>query len=686
MGTTITILSQKGGTGKTTTVRSLADVFRRAGLEVLCVDLDPQGNLSDYFDVPADASPTVADVLSGQAKAADAVHEDVLPANLGLAEAELILAGKMGRELTLRRALRELKRRYDLILIDCPPSLGLLTVNALVAADHALISTEAEYFSLQGVEQALEVIELAKESLHPDLDWLGTVLNIADMRLVHSREALRPAAGALRREGLPDGDPALGALRRVGRARGVDRGLRAGPRRRLRVARRRGAGTARWVRRRQAAPRSLARGARARVGFAVVSDLMFKPVAELAQLVRDGEITSRELVEASFERIEALQPELNAFVHLDQEGALAAADAVGPGDPRPFAGVPIAMKDTTPVAGMPFTFGSDLFGDFVAMHDSYVTRRIREAGFVIVGKTNMPEFGILPVSEPRRFGPARNPWDTSRTPGGSSGGAAAAVASGMVPIAHGSDGGGSIRIPAACCGLVGLKPTRGRVSRGPEQGDDFLVQDGVLSRTIAETAEMLDILAGYELGDATWAPPPAEPFARAAASEPGRLRIGVTTAMPIAGELDPMAAGAVTEAVELLSSLGHEVEDFEAPWAGEDLLETFTMVFGTGIATAIYFGGLITGREPSEDLVEPLSWETWKIIQGRGGMDYLLARTQLQAVSRAWMAPMDQYDVVLTPALGQRPVQIGELDACSDNPLDDFRRSGLFTPYTASST
>jgi chromosome partitioning protein len=188
---TITVLSQKGGTGKTTTVRTLTDAYRRAGLDVLCVDLDPQGNLSDYFDVPADASPTVADVLAGQAKAADAVHEDVLPANLGLAEAEVILAGKMGRELTLKRALREVKRRYDLVLVDCPPSLGLLTVNALVAADHALISSEAEYFSLQGVEQALEVVELAKESLHPDLDWLGVVLNIADMRLVHAREALK---------------------------------------------------------------------------------------------------------------------------------------------------------------------------------------------------------------------------------------------------------------------------------------------------------------------------------------------------------------------------------------------------------------------------------------------------------------------------------------------------------------
>ncbi len=190
MATTIAVMSQKGGTGKTTTVRTLTDVLRRAGVSVLAVDLDPQGNLSDYFDVPADADPTVADVLVGQAKALDAIRDDLLPANLGLAESELILAGKMGREMTLRRALREPGKRYDLIIIDCPPSLGLLTVNALVAADHALISSEAEYFSLQGVEQALEVVELAKDSLNPDLEWLGVVLNIADLRTVHAREAL----------------------------------------------------------------------------------------------------------------------------------------------------------------------------------------------------------------------------------------------------------------------------------------------------------------------------------------------------------------------------------------------------------------------------------------------------------------------------------------------------------------
>ncbi|MFL5883489.1 MAG: ParA family protein, partial [Thermoleophilaceae bacterium] len=181
MATTIAVLSQKGGTGKTTTVRTLADVLTRAGLEVLSVDLDPQGNLSDYFDVPPDADPTIADVLAGREKAADAIHGNgsIIPANLGLAESELVLGGKMGREMTLRRALRDVKRRYDVVLIDCPPALGLLTVNAVVAADYALISTEAQYFSLQGVEQALEIIELAKESLHPDLEWLGVVMNIA---------------------------------------------------------------------------------------------------------------------------------------------------------------------------------------------------------------------------------------------------------------------------------------------------------------------------------------------------------------------------------------------------------------------------------------------------------------------------------------------------------------------------
>jgi chromosome partitioning protein len=190
MAHTIAVLSQKGGTGKTTTVRTLADVLRRCGVRTLAVDLDPQGNLSDYFDLPTDVEPTIADVLAGPADTAQAIHGDLIPANLSLAEAELMLGGKMGRELTLRRALGELPPNYEVILIDCPPSLGLLTINALVAADRALITAEAQYFALQGVEQALEVIELARESLNPKLALLGVLLNLADMRTVHSREAL----------------------------------------------------------------------------------------------------------------------------------------------------------------------------------------------------------------------------------------------------------------------------------------------------------------------------------------------------------------------------------------------------------------------------------------------------------------------------------------------------------------
>jgi chromosome partitioning protein len=189
VGATIAVLSQKGGTGKTTTVRTLADVLRRRGMRVLAVDLDPQGNLSDYFDVPPEADPTIGDVLMGRATIAEAAHDGVVPANLTLAEAELALAGKMGRELTLRRALAGVADAWDLILIDCPPSLGLLTVNALVAADHALLTAEAQYFALQGVEQALEVVELARDSLNPELSWLGVVLTIADLRTIHSREA-----------------------------------------------------------------------------------------------------------------------------------------------------------------------------------------------------------------------------------------------------------------------------------------------------------------------------------------------------------------------------------------------------------------------------------------------------------------------------------------------------------------
>jgi chromosome partitioning protein len=189
MALTISVLSQKGGTGKTTAVRHIVEAFRLSGLRVLAIDLDPQGNLSDYFDIDPEADPTIGDVLTGRCQAAEAIHDSVIPANLSLAEAEITLAGRIGRELTLRKAIEEVRNDYDVVVIDCPPALGLLTVNALVAADQALLSSEAQYFALQGVEQALEVIELARDTLNPGLEWLGVLFNISDMRTVHSREA-----------------------------------------------------------------------------------------------------------------------------------------------------------------------------------------------------------------------------------------------------------------------------------------------------------------------------------------------------------------------------------------------------------------------------------------------------------------------------------------------------------------
>jgi amidase len=415
-----------------------------------------------------------------------------------------------------------------------------------------------------------------------------------------------------------------------------------------------------------------------------MSELLFRPATELATLIHSGQISSAELVAAALGRIEALQPTINAFTHVDAEGAISAAETIAADDPRPFAGVPIAIKDTAPVAGMPYTMASDVFGDFVPGHDAFVVRRLRDAGFVIVGKTSMSEFGILPVSEPRRFGPVRNPWDIDRTPGGSSGGAGAAVAAGMLPLAHGADGGGSIRIPASCCGLVGLKPTRGRISRGPDLGDDFLVQDGVLTRTVADTAALLDLVSGYEVGDATWAPPPSERFTAAVKREPGRLRIGYTTTPPIEAPLDPECERAALDAARLLEDLGHDVEEVAAPWDPEqDLLRPFTAVFGTPMAMGVYFGGLVTGREPAPELVEPLTWTFVEGIRERTALDYLLARTQLTGISRGIIALWESYDVVLTPGLAERPVPIGEIDACSDDPWADFQRSGRFTPYTA---
>jgi amidase len=321
--------------------------------------------------------------------------------------------------------------------------------------------------------------------------------------------------------------------------------------------------------------------------------------------------------------------------------------------------------------------------DFVADFDHNITRRLKQAGFIVVGSTTLPEYGILPVSEARLFGPTLNPWDLQRTPGGSSGGSAAAVTSGMVPVAHGNDGGGSIRIPAACCGLVGLKPQRGRISAAPELGESMLGIDGVLTRTVADTAAILDVLAGYETGDATWAPPPSEPFATAATREPGKLRIAATTLPPVADAVvDPICAQAVTEAAELLRSLGHEVVEVDPPWQIEGLTELFGAVFCTHIGLSIAFSGMVAGREPVAQDMEPMSWAIFSMIQKLNSVEGFGATVRLQAFTRQLVEFLDPYDILLTPALAERPLPLGTLDTAIPNPLETFTRSGLFTPFT----
>ncbi len=412
--------------------------------------------------------------------------------------------------------------------------------------------------------------------------------------------------------------------------------------------------------------------------------LLTRSALELSSLVRSGEVQARELVEASLRRIDERDGEVGAFTHIAHDSALATAGEITAGDPRPFAGVPIAIKDNRAVEGMPITMCSDLFTDIVPRHDSFLIRRLRDAGFVIVGKTKLPEMGILPTTEPRRFGPARNPWSLDRTPGGSSGGSAAAVAAGMVPIAHGNDGGGSTRIPAACCGLVGLKAARGRVSVGPEAGDSFLVSDGVLTRTVAETAAVLDVLAGYEPGDANWAPPPPEPFAASAGRPPGRLRVGLALNAPLEGAVvEPLCEQAARDAAALLGELGHEVEEITPPWSGLNLLPDFTRAFGPGVSVVTAIGARRRGREPTEEDVEPLTWMLWERARTQDTITYLLSEGRLQSVARSIVSFLAPFDVVVTPALARRPLHIGEVHGRGPDPWENYQRSGHFTPFTA---
>ncbi|MGH3745124.1 MAG: amidase [Mycobacteriales bacterium] len=414
-----------------------------------------------------------------------------------------------------------------------------------------------------------------------------------------------------------------------------------------------------------------------------MSDIAWLDATAQAELVRSGEVSATELLEGALERIERLNPTLNAVIHplFDRARRQAAA---GSGD-GPFAGVPFLLKDfAAELEGTPFSEGTDLSGDYVSTTTQLITERFLAAGFVICGKTNAPEFAILPTTEPRRFGATRNPWDTGRTPGGSSGGSAAAVAAGMVPVAHANVGGGSIRIPASCCGLVGLKPTRGRVSMAPQYGDVMsgLVCEHVVTRSVRDTAALLDILSAPVPGEPYVAPAPRGPsFLAATRSAPGPLRIGLVTAAPTGVPVHPDCVAAVSDAAALCESLGHRVEPTTIDGAA-DVVPHFINVWAAGNAWIMADWEKRLGRQATESDVEPLTWALVEMGRGLSSPQYLQALQELQRASRTMAEQLTDLDVLLTPTVAEPPPPLGTFDSPPGSPLDGLFRSAGFVPFT----
>jgi len=405
----------------------------------------------------------------------------------------------------------------------------------------------------------------------------------------------------------------------------------------------------------------------------------FPSAEELTALVRERRVSPAEAVEGSLRAIEA-RPELNAFTEVDGDRALAAAAEAPAG---PLAGLPVAVKANTPVAGWIVDQGSRLLAGYRPAHSAFLVRRLQAAGAVVVGTTRMPELGILPTTEPRHGGPVLNPWDPKRTPGGSSGGSAAAIAAGLVPLAHGTDGGGSLRIPAACCGLVGLKPSRGRISRGPDHGDSFLGVDGVLTRTVADTALALDVLAGYEAGDATWVPRPEERFALALRRDPGRLRIAVSAANAVGAPVSACVLDPVREVGELLAGLGHHVEEVDPELPTSDTLGRFLSAFAATRALDLALAARAAGHDPDDDEIEPLTRALYELAASTSAVDHLRTMHELQSLGRRLVTFFADWDLLLTPVLAEAPLAVGECHGTMPDPMEAIGRAARFAPYTA---
>ncbi len=415
----------------------------------------------------------------------------------------------------------------------------------------------------------------------------------------------------------------------------------------------------------------------------------FLDATALADLVRNGTASPAELVDDAINRIEKLNPELNAVIRPRFDEARRESSGVLPDGP--FRGVPMVLKDllcSTAGEEIHEGMGALKAARYVAPHDQELARRLRAAGFVVVGRTNTPELGIVPTAEPLAYGPTRNPWNTAHSTGGSSGGSAAAVASGMVPVGHAGDGGGSIRIPASECGLVGLKPSRGRVPLGPDWGDIMggLVCELAVTRTVRDTAAVLDAVAGPAVGDPYAAPTPARPFLDELAIDPGRLRIGMQSAAFGQGVVTDHDCVAATEAAgALLESIGHVVEPTRvAALDDPTFIETFLVVWAAGIAHDVdhYWSGKL-GRALGQDDVEPLTWTLVEAGRAASSSDYLAARQKLQGISRQVAQWYETgFDILLTPTLAQPPPLIGEFDSPADNPLHGLLRAAELVPFT----
>jgi amidase len=403
----------------------------------------------------------------------------------------------------------------------------------------------------------------------------------------------------------------------------------------------------------------------------------------LAELVRKKEVKPIELVEAAIERIERLNPSLNAVVTPMYEQARTLAAGTIPDGP--FTGVPFLLKDLGAAhGGVRMTMGSASMTEFIPDHDSELVARLKRAGLIILGKTNTPEFGILPTTEPLLFGPCRNPWDTSRTTGGSSGGSSAAVAASLVPMAHANDGGGSIRIPASCCGLFGLKPNRARNPHGPDVGDVYsgLVEEHAVTRSVRDSAALLDATSGPDVGDPYWAPPPARPFLQEVGVNPGRLRIAFSTVVDPEIKTHPDCINAVKDAAKLCADLGHEVEEAAPQFNRKLTMQNFMVMWSAGCAWSLNGIEMATKKPMTPDRLEPLTWALYEMGRKQSASAYMLALTFLQRVSRTVARFFLKHDIWLTPTLSEPPVSLGTFESPPEDPLYGLQRAMQFVPFT----